>query len=56
MSTLPCDPETCDFVYKMGQLDAMAWADATGIKAAAAKRNAGAAGAAKAPRRRLLWL
>ncbi|GBF87627.1 hypothetical protein Rsub_00338 [Raphidocelis subcapitata] len=39
LSTLPCDPATCDYIYKMGQVDAMAWAEATGIKAAAEARG-----------------
>lgn len=43
MSTLPCDPATCDYLYKLGELDAWAWAEATGIKAAWEKRKAAAA-------------
>jgi len=43
MSTLPCDPATCDYLYKLGELDAWAWAEATGIKAAWGKRKAAAA-------------
>lgn len=51
LGLIPCDPETCDFLYRMGQLDAMAWAEGTGIaQAAAAKMRAARAtveGAAK---------
>ncbi|GBF87628.1 hypothetical protein Rsub_00339 [Raphidocelis subcapitata] len=31
LSLIPCDPDTCDYLYRLGQLDAMAWAEATGI-------------------------
>ncbi len=55
LGLIPCDPETCDYLYRMGQLDTMAWAEATGIAAAAKRRkereaaaSAAAAAAAKA--------
>lgn len=43
LGLIPCDPDTCDWLYRMGQLDAMAWAESTGI-AAAAKAKAKAKG------------
>lgn len=39
LSILPCDPDTCNYLYRMGQLDAMAWAEMTGVAAAAARRQ-----------------
>jgi hypothetical protein len=41
LSLMPPNPETFDFLYRLGQLDAGAWAEATGIKAAAAARQQG---------------
>jgi hypothetical protein len=54
---MPCDPATCDWLYKLGQVDAMAWARANGIRGAWDKRQQQAGKAASAGRRRLssLW-
>lgn len=38
LGMMPCDPATCEWLYKAGQLDAMAWAKATGIADAALKK------------------
>jgi hypothetical protein len=47
LGVLAPDPETFQYLVNMGKLDAMAWAEATGIAADAAKRrNQGAAAAA----------
>jgi len=46
LGLIPCDSETCDYLYKLGQLDTMAWAEATGIAQAAAKKKRAAAKAA----------
>ena len=49
LSLIPCDKETCDFFYRLGQLDARFWAETTGVAqaaAAAVKKGANASAAA----------
>ena len=38
LGLIPCDPDTCTWLEKLGRLDAMAWAEVTGIAQAAAKK------------------
>lgn len=51
LGLIPCDEPTCDYLYRLGQLDTMAWADATGIAQAALRKRKEAEAAARQARR-----